>query len=118
MGCAIQQVTPKWLGRIFNICRKFVFNYFITNPQTTIALTFLTHIISAKGGVCNTNFFSHIFLLGVMDDFVVEGTSGRKKDGQRGPKRPRTILTTAQRRQIKASFEISPKPSRKVKETY
>ena len=58
------------------------------------------------------------FLLGVMDDFVVEGTSGRRKDGQRGPKRPRTILTTAQRRQIKASFEISPKPSRKVKETY
>ena len=53
-----------------------------------------------------------------MDDFVVEGTTGRKKDGQRGPKRPRTILTTAQRRQIKASFEISQKPSRKVKEIY
>ena len=32
----------------------------------------------------------------------------------RGPKRPRTILTAAQRRQFKASFEISPKPCRKV----
>lgn len=29
-------------------------------------------------------------------------------------KRPRTILTTAQRRKFKASFEISQKPCRKV----
>merc|ERR1712038_309638 len=53
---------------------------------------------------------------GVTDDFVVEGTSGRQRDGRRGPKRPRTILTAAQRRQFKASFEISPKPCRKVRE--
>ncbi|XP_077968737.1 uncharacterized protein LOC120344452 isoform X1 [Styela clava] len=32
-------------------------------------------------------------------------------------KRPRTILTTAQRRKFKASFEISQKPCRKVRET-
>ena len=51
---------------------------------------------------------------GVTDDFVVEGTPGRQRDGRRGPKRPRTILTAAQRRQFKASFEISPKPCRKV----
>lgn len=37
-----------------------------------------------------------------------------KQDGRRGPKRPRTILTTAQRRAFKASFEISQKPCRKV----
>lgn len=30
------------------------------------------------------------------------------------PKRPRTILTTAQRRKFKASFEVSQKPCRKV----
>ncbi|CAG0887484.1 unnamed protein product [Cyprideis torosa] len=36
------------------------------------------------------------------------------RDGRRGPKRPRTILTSSQRRQFKASFEISPKPCRKV----
>ena len=47
------------------------------------------------------------------DDFVVE-TSTRQRDGRRGPKRPRTILTAAQRRQFKASFDISPKPCRKV----
>jgi len=41
---------------------------------------------------------------------------GRPRDGRRGPKRPRTILTAAQRRQFKASFEISPKPCRKVRE--
>ena len=30
-----------------------IFYHFIKNPQTTIALTFLTHIISAIGGVCH-----------------------------------------------------------------
>merc|ERR1712088_338582 len=54
---------------------------------------------------------------GVTDDFVVEGTSTRQRDGRRGPKRPRTILTAAQRRQFKASFDISPKPCRKVRES-
>ncbi|XP_077390023.1 LIM homeobox transcription factor 1-alpha isoform X2 [Festucalex cinctus] len=33
------------------------------------------------------------------------------------PKRPRTILTTQQRRIFKASFEVSSKPCRKVRET-
>nr|NP_001071998.1 transcription factor protein [Ciona intestinalis]BAE06539.1 transcription factor protein [Ciona intestinalis] len=37
-------------------------------------------------------------------------------DGKRS-KRPRTILTTAQRRKFKASFEVSQKPCRKVRET-
>lgn len=37
-------------------------------------------------------------------------------DGRRGPKRPRTILNTQQRRAFKASFELSPKPCRKVRE--
>nr|CAB3263460.1 Lmx-like LIM homeobox transcription factor 1-beta [Phallusia mammillata] len=37
-------------------------------------------------------------------------------DGKR-QKRPRTILTTAQRRKFKASFEVSQKPCRKVRET-
>lgn len=41
-------------------------------------------------------------------------TSIPRQDGRRGPKRPRTILTTAQRRAFKASFETSPKPCRKV----
>lgn len=48
------------------------------------------------------------------DDLLEEG--GRQRDGRRGPKRPRTILTSAQRRQFKASFEVSPKPCRKVRE--
>ncbi|XP_054276109.1 LIM homeobox transcription factor 1-beta-like [Macrosteles quadrilineatus] len=42
--------------------------------------------------------------------------SARSQDGRRGPKRPRTILTTQQRRAFKASFEVSPKPCRKVRE--
>ncbi|KAG8249194.1 hypothetical protein J6590_026118, partial [Homalodisca vitripennis] len=42
--------------------------------------------------------------------------TARSHDGRRGPKRPRTILTTQQRRAFKASFEVSPKPCRKVRE--
>uniref|UniRef100_A0A1S4M4I0 Lim homeobox protein, putative n=1 Tax=Ixodes scapularis TaxID=6945 RepID=A0A1S4M4I0_IXOSC len=45
------------------------------------------------------------------------GQPAVRPDGRRGPKRPRTILTTAQRRAFKASFEISQKPCRKVRET-
>ncbi|KAG8010993.1 LIM homeobox transcription factor 1-beta [Nibea albiflora] len=42
--------------------------------------------------------------------------SDDSKDPRR-PKRPRTILTTVQRRAFKASFEVSSKPCRKVRET-
>ncbi|XP_025112897.1 LIM/homeobox protein LMX-1.2-like [Pomacea canaliculata] len=41
------------------------------------------------------------------------GDAGSSK----GPKRPRTILTTSQRRKFKASFEVNPKPCRKVRES-
>ncbi|XP_062972934.1 LIM homeobox transcription factor 1-alpha [Elgaria multicarinata webbii] len=50
---------------------------------------------------------------------IGEGTgkmSEETKDHKR-PKRPRTILTTQQRRAFKASFEVSSKPCRKVRET-
>ena len=54
--------------------------------------------------------------VGMGDDLGYDELGGgRPRDGRRGPKRPRTILTAAQRRQFKASFEISPKPCRKVK---
>uniref|UniRef100_A0A674B2K8 LIM homeobox transcription factor 1, beta a n=1 Tax=Salmo trutta TaxID=8032 RepID=A0A674B2K8_SALTR len=51
-----------------------------------------------------------------------KGSGGQGKgsdDGKdpRRPKRPRTILTTQQRRAFKASFEVSSKPCRKVRET-
>lgn len=40
---------------------------------------------------------------------------GRSHDQEnKRPKRPRTILTTQQRRTFKASFEVSSKPCRKV----
>ncbi|XP_055993805.1 LIM homeobox transcription factor 1-alpha-like [Sorex fumeus] len=44
------------------------------------------------------------------------GKGEDNKDHKR-PKRPRTILTTQQRRAFKASFEVSSKPCRKVRET-
>lgn len=50
----------------------------------------------------------------VDDEFSIDEM--RPRDGRRGPKRPRTILTSSQRRQFKASFEMSPKPCRKIRE--
>ncbi|XP_034035551.1 LIM homeobox transcription factor 1-alpha [Thalassophryne amazonica] len=50
-----------------------------------------------------------------------ERAAGRKIRSEelesKRPKRPRTILTTQQRRTFKASFEVSSKPCRKVRET-
>ncbi|XP_078238955.1 LIM homeobox transcription factor 1-beta isoform X3 [Pogona vitticeps] len=59
------------------------------------------------------------------DDGDVKPTKGQANPGKGGddgkdprrPKRPRTILTTQQRRAFKASFEVSSKPCRKVRET-
>ncbi|KAM4532058.1 LIM homeobox transcription factor 1-beta-like [Fundulus diaphanus] len=48
--------------------------------------------------------------------FAAEKRSNDSKDTRR-PKRPRTILTTQQRRAFKASFDVSSKPCRKVRET-
>jgi LIM homeobox transcription factor 1 len=50
------------------------------------------------------------------DEYIIDENHGRTRDGRRGPKRPRTILTSSQRRQFKASFDTSPKPCRKVRE--
>ncbi|XP_062308864.1 LIM homeobox transcription factor 1-alpha [Osmerus eperlanus] len=43
--------------------------------------------------------------------------NGAEDPEHKRPKRPRTILTTQQRRAFKASFEVSSKPCRKVRET-
>ncbi|CAJ0952504.1 unnamed protein product [Ranitomeya imitator] len=67
----------------------------------------------------------------LLNDFLLVGKSEDDEDGskfddgkgtedgkdQKRPKRPRTILTTQQRRAFKASFEVSSKPCRKVRET-
>ncbi|XP_066481640.1 LIM homeobox transcription factor 1-alpha [Tiliqua scincoides] len=45
------------------------------------------------------------------------GKASEENKDQKRPKRPRTILTTQQRRAFKASFEVSSKPCRKVRET-
>ena len=63
-------------------------------------------------------FSDDVGLLSIAGEFGCEdvGAAPRSQDGRRGPKRPRTILTTQQRRAFKASFEVSPKPCRKVRE--
>jgi LIM homeobox transcription factor 1 len=51
-----------------------------------------------------------------VDDYCCEDIFQTRVDGRRGPKRPRTILTTQQRRAFKASFDVTPKPCRKIRE--
>ncbi|KAJ7415607.1 LIM/homeobox protein LMX-1.2 [Willisornis vidua] len=46
---------------------------------------------------------------------VTQGKGSDDGKDPRRPKRPRTILTTQQRRAFKASFEVSSKPCRKMK---
>ncbi|XP_061094904.1 LIM homeobox transcription factor 1-alpha [Conger conger] len=48
---------------------------------------------------------------------TASGGNGVEDADHKRPKRPRTILTTQQRRAFKASFEVSSKPCRKVRET-
>lgn len=43
------------------------------------------------------------------------GKGGEETKDHKRSKRPRTILTTQQRRAFKASFEVSSKPCRKVR---
>lgn len=72
-----------------------------------------------RGGqlLCRTDFEKESFMSSSYDDdYVIEEHHVRSRDGRRGPKRPRTILTSSQRRQFKASFDVSPKPCRKVRE--
>lgn len=67
--------------------------------------------------VTNINSFKNISLiLYIKDDYCCEDIYHTRIDGRRGPKRPRTILTTQQRRAFKASFDVSPKPCRKIRE--
>ena len=49
---------------------------------------------------------------GNMSMFIHGGDDPRSQQG--GVKRPRTILTTAQRRKFKSAFQVSQKPTRKV----
>ena len=72
-----------------------------------------------RGGqlLCRADFEKESFMPQTYDDeYVIEEHHVRSRDGRRGPKRPRTILTSSQRRQFKASFDVSPKPCRKVRE--
>nr|XP_006634706.1 PREDICTED: LIM homeobox transcription factor 1-alpha-like isoform X1 [Lepisosteus oculatus]XP_015210535.1 PREDICTED: LIM homeobox transcription factor 1-alpha-like isoform X1 [Lepisosteus oculatus] len=50
-------------------------------------------------------------------DKSMRSTKAGEDPEHKRPKRPRTILTTQQRRAFKASFEVSSKPCRKVRET-
>ncbi|CAG0925282.1 unnamed protein product, partial [Notodromas monacha] len=76
-------------------------------------------VLRAGQPLCRADFEKEFFLLqqtSLGSELLDDGCGRITRDGRRGPKRPRTILTSAQRRQFKASFEVSPKPCRKVRE--
>lgn len=66
--------------------------------------------------ICRMDLEKESYLAQQYDDDYIIDDHVRSRDGRRGPKRPRTILTSSQRRQFKASFDVSPKPCRKVRE--
>lgn len=70
-----------------------------------------------RGGqlICRNDLDKEYLAQAMDDDYIIDDHV-RSRDGRRGPKRPRTILTSSQRRQFKASFDMSPKPCRKVRE--
>ncbi|GAB6022751.1 hypothetical protein CHUAL_006846 [Chamberlinius hualienensis] len=73
-----------------------------------------------RGGqlFCRLDYEKELYILqqaSPRSDIVCD--ENKPRDGRRGPKRPRTILTSQQRRAFKASFEVSPKPCRKVRES-
>ncbi|XP_075990827.1 LIM homeobox transcription factor 1 alpha [Anticarsia gemmatalis] len=74
------------------------------------------YVIRAGQIFCRQDFEKEMYLMQHAEDDMILDDAERPRDGRRGPKRPRTILTSAQRRQFKASFEVSPKPCRKVRE--
>ena len=51
LAALFSRQLPNGSPNFFQTFSIYFFNYFIKNPQTTIALTFLTHIISGIGGV-------------------------------------------------------------------
>lgn len=85
----------------------------------------LNYVASSQTFFYVTYKWINIFLipLGKSDDEEEEEEESGRVTGRRvrsedpeskRPKRPRTILTTQQRRTFKASFEVSSKPCRKV----
>lgn len=98
--------------------------YVIKQGQLFCRIDYEKEVEMMQGfGYGNDNCLSRISIkikeeLDIEGEFICDDLlqSSRSHDGRRGPKRPRTILTTQQRRAFKASFEVSPKPCRKVRE--
>ncbi|XP_055322056.1 LIM homeobox transcription factor 1-beta isoform X3 [Sitodiplosis mosellana] len=75
------------------------------------------YVVKQSQLFCRNDYEKEVEMLkGYNDEYFSEDVYTSKIDGRRGPKRPRTILNTQQRRAFKASFDVSPKPCRKVRE--
>ena len=72
----------------------------------------LTFIITARSDLY---FVCYILFTGEEHILMNSHPLSAADTSRRGPKRPRTILTSHQRRAFKTSFEVSPKPCRKVR---
>ncbi|KAG1675103.1 LIM homeobox transcription factor 1-beta [Nymphon striatum] len=120
----LQRISPTELvmRALDSVYHLHCFTCLICGNQLTKGDQF---VIRAEGLYCRADFEKEILLpTGIKVEFFIkliveELPEGRhhKTDGRRGPKRPRTILTTQQRRAFKASFEVSQKPCRKVRES-
>ncbi|XP_053662877.1 LIM homeobox transcription factor 1-beta-like [Anopheles marshallii] len=97
------------------ICQHDLEKDFYGAAAAAAAAAAIHHHHGAAGLPHPTHLPPTAHLYGDGDEYLLDDGL-RTRDGRRGPKRPRTILTSAQRRQFKASFDVSPKPCRKVRE--
>lgn len=88
----------------------------VSPPQQLLTVFYLQFAFRAGQLICRMDLEKESYLSQSFDDDYIIEDHARSRDGRRGPKRPRTILTSSQRRQFKASFDMSPKPCRKVRE--
>lgn len=139
--CSIWNALSVWCAVLD--CRKAI-NMSSSRASSSVARTMRrklkcfkdTITVSGLRNMRRQNSSSSPFI----DDYCCEDVYHTRIDGRRGPKRPRwelrltpssrlhpfitflsflayrTILTTQQRRAFKASFDISPKPCRKIRE--
>ncbi|XP_055689113.1 LIM/homeobox protein LMX-1.2 isoform X2 [Lutzomyia longipalpis] len=80
------------------------------------------HYVLKQGQLfCRTDYEKEVEMLQSISAAVYNDPEDFAEDfgrnSRRGPKRPRTILTTQQRRAFKACFDISPRPCRKTRES-
>ena len=89
-SCLLNRTAnPAHFHDFFQSFSIYLFNYFMKNLQTTIALLFLAHNISAIGGVLRNSLFIFYFLLSILP---CKWKTLYRKSRNQSDKKPKTKL--------------------------